>query len=334
MAAKPLLAITMGDPCGIGAEVIVKALRRREIYAIARPFVVGTVKEMQAAVSLAGSKDRVQPIEAISEARCQQGVIEVLNVDGFEDARFPTGEHSVQAGQASHAWVERAAGLCIEQQVAGMVTAPVNKESWQMSGSADIGHQEVFKRLTGSDYVATMLVSGALRCMHLSTHKPLRDACAYVTRDNVLRAIRLTDRHFHGWGFKSPRIAVAALNPHASDNGLIGHEEAGEIAPAVADAKAEGITVAGPVPADSVFNQAIAGKYDVVVVMYHDQGHIAIKVHGFEESVSVNLGIPFLRTSVDHGTAFDIAGQNKADETGMVEALKLAAQLAGRQALS
>lgn len=333
MATKPLLAITMGDPCGIGAEVIVKALQRREVYEIARPFVVGTVKEMQAAVSLAGSKDRVRPIEAVSEARCQQGVIEVLNVDGSEDTRFPTGEHSVEAGKASHAWVERAARLCIEKQVAGMVTAPVNKESWQMSGSADIGHQEVFKRLTGSEYVATMLVSGKLRCMHLSTHKPLREACAYVTRQNVLRAIKLTDRHFRGWGFKSPRIAVAGLNPHASDNGLIGREELDEIVPAVADAKAAGINAAGPVPADSVFNQAIGGKYDVVLVMYHDQGHIAIKVHGFEESVSVNLGIPFLRTSVDHGTAFDIAGKNKADETSMVEALKLAAQLAGRPPL-
>jgi len=160
--------------------------------------------------------------------------------------------------------------------------------------------------------------------MHLSTHKPLADACAFVTRANVLRAIELTQDHFVRWGFPNPRIAVAALNPHASDNGLIGHEEQTEIAPAVADARARGIDATGPHPADSVFNHAIDGRYDVVLVMYHDQGHIAIKVFGFEESITVNLGLPFIRTSVDHGTAFDIAGKGIADYTSMVEAVKLA----------
>jgi 4-hydroxythreonine-4-phosphate dehydrogenase len=182
--------------------------------------------------------------------------------------------------------------------------------------------------MTGSSYVATMLVSGQLRCMHLSTHLPLADACAYVTRENVLRAIRLTHDHFTRWGLEAPRIGVAALNPHASDGGLIGTTEQDEIAPAIADAIGLGIDARGPVPADSVFNQAIEGQHDVVVVMYHDQGHIPIKVHGFEESVSVNLGLPFLRTSVDHGTEFDIAGQNRAQSTSMVEAILLAERLA------
>jgi 4-hydroxythreonine-4-phosphate dehydrogenase len=324
----------MGDPSGIGAEVIAKALQDRDLYGLCRPFVVGTVREMQRALKLTGSQDRAVPLGDVREAACRPGTVEVLNTDGFEGADFPLGKHSVVSGKASHAWVERAARLCIDKQVDAMVTAPVNKESWQMAGIADIGHQEVFKRFTGSDYVATMLVSGVLRCMHLSTHKPLSEACAYVTRKNVLRAVRLTDRHFKEWGFANPRIAVAGLNPHASDNGLIGREELDEILPAVNDAKAEGILATGPVPADSVFNQAVGGKFDVVVVMYHDQGHIAIKVHGFEESISVNLGIPFLRTSVDHGTAFDIAGQNKADPTSMVEAVRLAARLSSRAALA
>jgi 4-hydroxythreonine-4-phosphate dehydrogenase len=170
--------------------------------------------------------------------------------------------------------------------------------------------------------------------MHLSTHKPLIEACKFVTTANVLTATRITDRAFKDWGFKSPRIAVAALNPHASDNGLIGDTEAKEIRPAIEAAVKEGIKATGPHPADSVFNQALAGKFDVVVVMYHDQGHIAIKVHGFEESISVNLGIPFIRTSVDHGTAFDIAGQSKADATSMVEAMKLGAALAARKGLA
>ena len=218
--------------------------------------------------------------------------------------------------------------MCREGAVAAMVTAPINKESWKIAGIEDLGHQEIFKRMSGADYVATMLVSGKLRCMHLSTHKPLREACEYVTRENVLRAIRLTDTHFKEWGFAQPRIAVAGLNPHASDNGLIGREELDEIAPAVEDAVALGIEATGPLPADSVFNQAFSGRYDVVVVMYHDQGHIAIKVHGFDQSISVNLGIPWIRTSVDHGTAFDIAGKWLAHETSMVEAVNVAIDLA------
>ncbi len=253
---------------------------------------------------------------------------------GFREDYFAMGEHSVVAGEASHIWVEEAARLALAGEVDAIVTAPINKESWQLAGSSDTGHQEVFKRLSGSEHVATMLISGTLRCMHLSTHKTLAEACAYVTRENVLEAIRLTDRHFREWGFAEPRIGVAALNPHAGDGGLIGTEELTEIGPAVDDARAEGIAATGPVPADSVFPQAIAGRYDVVVVMYHDQGHIAIKVHGFEESISVNLGLPFIRTSVDHGTAFDIAGKGVADETSMVEAITTAIRLVKRQGLS
>ena len=332
MTFKPLIAITLGDPSGIGPEVVAKALMRPGIYERMKPFVIGTVREMEAAARLTGSTIRVTSIESPADVNGQPDLIEVLNADGYEDAEFPIGENSVKSGRASHAWVERAARLCIDGEVDAMATAPVNKESWQMSGSPDLGHQEVFRRLTGSEYVATMLVSGDLRCMHLSTHKSLRDACDYVTTDNVLRAVRLTNEHFNRWGFPKPRIAVAGLNPHASDNGLIGREELEEIAPAVAAARSEGIDATGPHPSDSVFNKAIAGEFDVVVVMYHDQGHIAIKVHGFEESISVNLGIPFIRTSVDHGTAFDIAGKNLADETGMIEALGMAAVLATRSA--
>ncbi len=330
MTFKPLIAITLGDPSGIGPEVVAKALTRPSVYERMKPFVIGTVKEMEAAVRLTGSTTRVTLIESPAGVDGQPEIIEVLSADGYEDAEFPIGENSVKSGRVSHAWVERAARLCIDGEVDAMATAPVNKESWQMSGSPDLGHQEVFRRLTGSDYVATMLVSGDLRCMHLSTHKSLRDACEYVTTDNVLRAVRLTNEHFTSWGFPKPRIAVAGLNPHASDNGLIGREELEEIAPAVAAARSEGIDATGPHPSDSVFTKAIAGEFDVVVVMYHDQGHIAIKVHGFEESISVNLGIPFIRTSVDHGTAFDIAGKNLADETGMIEALDMAAVLATR----
>lgn len=335
MPDKPRIAITMGDPSGIGPEVVAKALiEKRQVYDWSTPFVVGSLRGFDSVREHLPSDVTIRSISSPEEAAGEHMVIDVLNTDGFEDQPFPLGEHSVLSGTASHTWVETAAKMCQSGAIDAMVTAPINKESWQMSETSDVGHQEVFRRLSGSDYVATMLVSGTLRCMHLSTHKPLSEAVAYITRENVLRAIRLTDRHFRDWGFDPPRIAVAGVNPHASDNGLIGREELDEIGPAVNDARSDGIEATGPVPADSVFNQAIAGRHDVVVVMYHDQGHIAIKVHGFEESISVNLGIPWLRTSVDHGTAFDIAGKWMADETSMIEAIRVATDLASGRALS
>ena len=334
MTDRPLIGITMGDPSGVGPEVVARALQQRSLYGGMRPFVLGTVKEMRSALTTIGSGDAVKAIEDPSSAVGKPGVIEVLSTGGFEDMAFPVGQLSADSGAASHHWVETAAQMCLAGEIDAMVTAPVNKQAWQISGSKDVGHQEVFKRLTNAQTVYTMLVSGNLRCMHLSTHKPLIEACKFVTKENILTATRITHKAFTDWGFKSPRIAVAALNPHASDNGLIGDTEAKEIRPAVEAAVAEGINATGPHPADSVFNQAVAGRFDVVLVMYHDQGHIAIKVHGFEESISVNLGIPFIRTSVDHGTAFDIAGKNKADATSMVEAIKLGSGLAARKGLT
>ncbi|MDA0353640.1 MAG: 4-hydroxythreonine-4-phosphate dehydrogenase PdxA [Chloroflexi bacterium] len=333
MTDRPLVAITLGDPSGIGPEVVANALAQRATHEHGRLFVIGDAGALERAVALVGSGAAIRTIDSAAAANSDPATIDVLEVPGVS-AEFPIGRLSLESARASHAWVERAAGLAISGEVAAMATAPVNKEGWRAAGIADTGHQEVLKRMSGSDHVATMLVSGELRCMHLSTHLSLAAACAYVTREHVLRAIRLTHEHFTRWGFASPRIGVAALNPHASDNGLIGTTEQDEIAPAIADAVALGIDAHGPTPADSIFNQAIDGQYDVVVVMYHDQGHIPIKVHGFEESVSVNLGLPFVRTSVDHGTAFDIAGKNVAQSTSMVEAIVLAERLAVGRSLN
>ena len=334
MTKTPLLAVTIGDPSGIGPEVVAKSLQDQSIYEILRPVLLGTVSVVENALKAIGSDDQVVGVDSASEAKCEPGTIEVLSPGDWEGTAFPVGKHDAGSGAASHLWVEEAAKMCMAGQVEGMVTAPVNKESWHMGGSKDTGHMEVFKRLSGSDYVATMLVSGPMRCMHLSTHKSLGEAVKYVTTDNIMTATRLTQKMFKEWGFENPRIAIAALNPHASDNGLIGSEEADEISPAIAQAVAEGIEATGPHPADTVFNSAAAGKYDVVVVMYHDQGHIPIKVYGVEKSVTVNLGLPFLRTSVDHGTAFDIAGTGIASEISMIEALKLGAALASKQGLA
>ena len=331
---KPLLALTLGDPSGIGPEVVVKAFADPEIKDEARMFVAGNERTVKKALSETGINLPVEIIADPIETPESSSSIPVLNIGDFDNVEFPQGKHSVDSGRASHLWVETSAKMCLSGKVDAMVTAPVNKEAWMMSGALDLGHQEVFKRLTDSSTVYTMLVSGILRCMHLSTHKSLPDACKFVTTDNILTAVRITDDHFRRWGFDKPRVAVAALNPHASDNGLIGDTEAQEISPAIELARSEGIDATGPHPADSVFNQAIDGMYDVVVVMYHDQGHIPIKVHGFEESVSVNLGIPFIRTSVDHGTAFDIAGKNLAQSTSMVEAVKLAVALATKRGIA
>ena len=232
-STKPLLALTLGDPSGIGPEVVVKALADPEVNNSARMFVVGTEQAVRQATAEVGIDLPVECITAPEETSDSTDVISVLSVGDYQDVEFPQGQHSSDSGRASHIWVETAAKLCLTRDIDAMVTAPVNKESWQMSGADDLGHQEVFKRLTNSSTVYTMLVSGILRCMHLSTHKSLPVACAFVTTENIVTAVQITDEHFKRWGFRNPRIAVAALNPHASDNGLIGDTEAKEIYPAI-----------------------------------------------------------------------------------------------------
>ena len=244
-------------------------------------------------------------------------------VPGFEFGRV-----DASCGQLAVQAVETAARLCLEGSVAGMVTCPINKEAIHAAGYVnDIGHQEILARLAGTSRTATMLMTTGLRVVHLSTHKSLIEAARFVTRPNVLDKLRLMNDALTGWGLPDARIAVAALNPHGGEGGLLGREELDEIAPAVTDAQAQGIRASGPWPADSVFNRAINGEFDVVLALYHDQGHIAIKVHDFHQSTTATLGIPFIRTSVDHGTAFDIAGQGKADPRGLHAAIDAAEAL-------
>ena len=231
-------------------------------------------------------------------------------------------------GKAAMEWVSKAGQLAMAGVVDGLATAPLNKEAAAMAGYEAIGHMELLQELSGAKTVATMLMAKNLRVVHLTTHRSLKVACDYVKKDRILDYLRLTDDNFRRWGFANPRIGVAALNPHGSDGGLLGNEEAEEIAPAVQQAQSEGINAIGPVPADIIFHQAIQDRYDVTLCMYHDQGHIPVKVYGFEESITANLGLPFIRTSVDHGTAFDIAGKNLADHTSMVESIRMAVAFA------
>ena len=330
---RPFVAITMGDPAGIGPEVTAKALLDRAVYQKCRPFVVGSTSAMNEALNLIGAPVSARLAHSLDEIEGSAGAVDVLDLENLDYSAIAKGELSAVAGKASVEWILKAGELAASGQIQAISTAPINKEACALAGHKDIGHMEIFQSQTGAKQVATMLMAGTLRVVHLTTHRSLRVACDYVTKDNVLAKIRLTDDSFKSWGFPSPRIGVAALNPHASDGGLLGDEEEKQIRPAVEAARADGVDATGPVPADTIFNQAIHGKFDAVVCMYHDQGHIPIKVHDWAKSVSVNLGLPFIRTSVDHGTAFDIAGKGIADHVSMLEAIRVAVDLASESRL-
>ncbi len=327
MNDKPFLAITMGDAAGIGPEVTAKTLIDPAMYEKCRPFVVGNTDAMNDALRLIKSDLKAVKLQTLEDVDGNYGQVEVLDLNNLDYSAITYGQLSEQSGNATVEWILKAGELAATGAIQAICTAPINKEACNLAGHKDIGHMEIFQSQTGAKDVATMLMARQLRVVHLTTHKSLRIACDYVTKENVLGKIMLTNEHFKRWGYPEPRIGVAALNPHASDGGLLGNEEFDEIRPAVQEAKANGVLVEGPVPADTVFNQNIDGKFDVCLAMYHDQGHIPIKVHDWERSVSVNLGLPFIRTSVDHSTAFDIAGKGIADHVSMMESIKVAISL-------
>lgn len=325
---KPIIGITMGDATGIGPEIIVKALSSRALYRTCRPLVFGDSDVLMRASELAGQQEvRIHRIAAVSEARYKFQSLDVLEVDGPELSDLKMGVINAEAGRSAVRYVALAVQLALNGSIHAIATAPINKEAVNLAGCAYAGHTEMLAHLTDTLDYAMMLVSSSLRVVHVTTHLALREACSKVSKGNVLKTIALTHRSFGAMGMPSPRIGVAALNPHAGEGGLFGNEERDEIAPAVAEAQASGINAVGPLPPDTVFLKGRNGEFDVVVAMYHDQGHIPIKLLGFEEGVNVTLGLPFIRTSVDHGTAFDIAGRGIANPRSMIEAVKLAALL-------
>jgi 4-hydroxythreonine-4-phosphate dehydrogenase len=324
----PVVAITMGDPSGVGPEVVVKALARPEVWSACRPLVVGDAGMVTRAVTMLDLSLAPHRIGSLDEARFQHVAPDVFDCGTVDLNGLPLGQASEVAGHAAVAYVEQATGLALRGQVDAIATAPINKAAIQAAGCPHIGHTELLAELTGAERVTTMLATPGLRVVHVTRHLPLSQVAAQITRARVLETILLTDAGLRQMGVADPRVAVAALNPHGGDEGLLGREEIEEIGPAVAAAQADGVDARGPIPADSVFFRAIRGEFDVVVAMYHDQGHIPIKTHGFEQSVTVTLGLPIVRTSVDHGTAFDIAWQGVAHADSMVEAILLAARLA------
>lgn len=325
---KPILGITMGDAAGIGPEIIVKALASKEIYDIARPVVFGDRKIMERTIGIVGGSLNCQTVQEPSLAGRNYGTIDVVDLDNLP-LDLPFAQVDGRAGKAAYEYIEKAVGYALKAQIHAIVTAPLNKEALNLGGCHYPGHTEILGALSGQKDYSMMLVGGALKVIHVSTHVPLRKACDLVKKDRVLRVIRLADDTLKMMGIERPRIAVAGLNPHSGEHGLFGTEDELEIVPAVNEAKAMGMDVTGPVPPDTVFYQAaIKERFDIVVVMYHDQGHIPIKVLGFETGVNVTVGLPFIRTSVDHGTAFDIAGKGIADGKSMTESLLLGAKMA------
>ncbi len=322
------IGVTMGDPAGIGPEVLAKALQHRTD---AGPLVlIGSRWALERGATAAGC--RLPELPNVDRPAELGGQVGILDIGLSEPVDFQFGEVQTRCGEHAVQAVERAAELCLAGELAGMVTCPINKAAIHAAGYVDdIGHQEILTRICGASSTATMLMTPGLRVVHLSTHKSLIEAARFVTRGNVLQKLQLAQQALSGWGLARPRIAVAALNPHGGEAGLIGREEIDEIEPAVRDAIALGIDAYGPIPADSVFNRAIDGEFDVVMALYHDQGHIAIKVHDFHGSTTATLGIPFVRTSVDHGTAFDIAGLGKADCRGLTAAIDAAHALVSGQ---
>lgn len=315
MTPRSRIALTMGDPAGIGPEVVLKALADPEVRALGDWIVVG---------------DRL-PLER-SDAALLATLTEGPGITwhdpkALDPAAFQFGALSAQCGKAGLEYVRLATLMCLDNQADAMVTAPLNKEAVAMSGIHFSGHTEYIAELCGNSDSRMLLVNDRLRVAHVTTHVSLRQACD-LNPDRILQTILLAEEATRWIGYDKPRVAVCGLNPHAGEHGLFGSDDAEFIAPAVKRAQAQGINVEGPIPGDTVFLKAVRGGYDVVIAMYHDQGHIPAKLVDFEHTVNVSIGIPIIRTSVDHGTAFDIAGKGIADAESMKAAMKLAAKMA------
>ena len=324
----PVIAITMGDASGIGAEIIMKALGRAEVQALCRPLVVGDAERLRLAGRIVGSRLGVRSIASAREARHAPGTVECIDL-AVIPRDHPFGVISKISGEGSYRFIARAVELVRSGEADAICTAPLSKEALHAAGHIYPGHTELLAHLLAVPEVSMMLVSPKLRVIHVTTHIGLIDAIERIEPGLVQRVIERGNGALVRAGIPRPRIGVCGINPHAGENGLFGRgEEAAKIEPAVKACRAKGIDVQGPLPADTLFFRATRGDFDLVVAMYHDQGHGPIKVLGLESGVNITVGLPVIRTSVDHGTAFDIAGKGIADDRSMVEALRQAAQLA------
>ncbi|SCP94790.1 4-hydroxythreonine-4-phosphate dehydrogenase PdxA [Anaerobium acetethylicum] len=339
MAKKMIIGITMGDPASIGPEITVKALSDPAVYDRCSPVVIGDVCVMEAALKVVGREDiKIHPVSSIGECLFTPGTIDVYDMKIVDMEKLETGKVSVMAGEAAFQYVKKVIELAMDGEVDGTVTNALNKEAINLAGHHFSGHTEIYADYTGTKKYTMMLAHENLRVVHVSTHVSLREACDRVKKARVLEVIEIANQACLDLGIEKPKIGVSGLNPHSGENGLFGREELDEIIPAIKAAKAEGINADGPVPPDTIFSKARGGWYDIVVAMYHDQGHIPLKVVGFiynheagkwdaVSGVNITLGLPIVRASVDHGTAFDQAGKGVASELSLVNAIDYAIRL-------
>lgn len=328
---KPIIGITMGDGAGVGPEIIMKALGDPSVYEGCRPFVIGDAQLLERAGRVVGSPLQVRSISSLSEANYAFGVVDCFDLK-LLPADLPFGQVSAEAGHAAFMYLKQAIELANEGQIDAICTAPLNKEALHKGGHLYPGHTEILAELTGTKDFAMMLSAPKLKVIHVTTHVGIIDAVRMIEPQRVYHVIRMAHETLQKAGYANPRIAVCGINPHAGENGLFGYgEEEEKIVPAVKRALEEGIQVQGPLPADTLFFRTTRGDFDIVVAMYHDQGHGPVKVLGLEAGVNITVGLPIIRTSVDHGTAFDIAGKGIADEQSIKEALRQAIELAPKR---
>ncbi len=337
---KPVIGITMGDPASIGPELCVKALLRREVVDECHPLIIGDVDFLKRAMEIPGMPQlKIHAVQALEDAVYEAGTIEVLDMGLYHCEEIPFGKVNAKAGDAAFRYVTKVIDLALKGKIDATVTNALNKESMNLAGHHFAGHTEIYAHFTNTGKYTMMLAHDGLRVVHVSTHVSLREACDRVKKDRVLEVIRIADQACKAMGIPRPRVGVAGLNPHCGEGGLFGKEEIEEIGPAVQQAKKEGINVFGPIPPDTIFSKARGGWYDIVVAMYHDQGHIPLKLVGFVfdqekqawrtvSGVNITLGLPIIRTSVDHGTAFDQAGLGTATEDSLVNAIDYAVRFA------
>lgn len=336
---KPILGISMGDPAGIGPEISAKTLAKEEIYEKCRPLVVGDAKVMKDALRISGLKLEINIISDVKDAKFKFGTMDVYDLNNVDMDKLEYGKVSAMAGDAAFQYVKKVIELAMDKKIDATITGPINKESINLAGHHFSGHTEIYAHFTKTQDYSMMLAHGDFRVVHVCTHVSLRQACDLVKKERVLKVIKLAENACKKIGIKNPRIGVAGLNPHSGENGMFGWEEEREIKPAIDEAVKLGLNVEGPVPPDSLFSKARGGWYDIVVAMYHDQGHIPMKVVGFEwnenekkwnaiSGVNITLGLPIIRSSVDHGTAFGKAGKGTASELSLIHAIEYGILLA------
>lgn len=332
MDQRMRIAITMGDAAGIGPEVVVKALANKEVYEQCIPVVIGDRAPLEDAIRFCKLPFVLNEVKETKDAKGNFGEIDFIDLNIVTESSWEYKKNSVLCGKGSFEYVVKGIDLTLKRDVQAVVTAPINKKSLHMAGIPYEGHTEIFADYTNTKEYAMLLASKNIRVIHVSTHCSLREACDRVKTDRVYEVIKLAERGMQELGFEKPRIVVAGLNPHCSENGLFGYEEENEIMPAIELARADGIDVEGPEAPDTVFVKCQAGQYDIVVAMYHDQGHIPLKLNGFQydhandkfnsvSGINCTIGLPIVRTSVDHGTAFGKAGEGRANEESMLEAI-------------